>query len=61
VLPHALGKRCESVAMEAAELATLEWVDWFNHKRLLGSIGHIPPALAEAAYYRQQTALPKAA
>lgn len=27
----------------------LDWVDWYNHKRLLGSIGHIPPAEAEAA------------
>jgi putative transposase len=47
--------------LEAVELATLDWVDWFNHRRLLGSIGHIPPAEAEAAYYRQQAALPLAA
>ncbi len=39
---------CESV-----ELATLEWVSWFNHQRLLGPIGYIPPAEAEANYYRQ--------
>ena len=38
---------------EAVELATLAWVDWFNHRRLLGSIGNVPPAEAEAAYYRQ--------
>ncbi|BBL56999.1 transposase (plasmid) [Methylomonas koyamae] len=38
---------------EAVELATLTWVDWFNHRRLLGSIGNIPPAEAEANYYRQ--------
>ena len=37
---------------EAVELATLEWVDWFNHRRLLEPIGNIPPAEAEAAYYR---------
>ena len=37
---------------EAVELATLEWVDWFNHRRLLEPIGNIPPAAAEAAYYR---------
>jgi len=37
----------------AVELATLEWVAWFNHYRLLGSIGYIPPAEAEANYYRQ--------
>lgn len=46
---------------QAVEWATLDWVDWFNHKRLLGPIGNIPPAEAEAAYYRQQAALPKAA
>ena len=38
---------------EALELATLEWVCWFNHHRLLESIGYIPPAEAEANYYRQ--------
>ena len=37
----------------AVELATLDWVDWFNHRRLLSSIGHVPPAEAEADYYRQ--------
>ena len=37
---------------EAVELATLEWVSWFNHHRLLGPIGYIPPAEAEANYYR---------
>jgi putative transposase len=38
---------------EAVEFATLEWVDWFNNRRLLGPIGNIPPAEAEAAYYAQ--------
>ena len=38
---------------EAVEFATLEWVDWFNNRRLLGPIGDIPPAEAEAAYYAQ--------
>lgn len=38
---------------EAVELATLTWVDWYNNRRLLSSIGNIPPAEAEAAYYRQ--------
>jgi len=46
---------------EQVELATLDWVHWFNHKRLLGPIGHIPPAEAEAAYYRQQASQAKAA
>ena len=36
---------------EAVELATLIWVDWFNHRRLLSSIGNIPPAEAEAIYH----------
>jgi transposase InsO family protein len=40
---------------EAVELATLEWVSWFNHHRLLEPIGYIPPAEAEANYWRQQT------
>ena len=38
---------------EAVELATLEWVAWFNHQRLLEPIGYIPPAEAQANYYRQ--------
>jgi transposase InsO family protein len=38
-------------SFEAVELATLEWVDWFNNRRLLEPIGNIPPAEAEAAYY----------
>ena len=38
---------------EELELATLRWVDWYNHRRLLGSIGYIPPAEAEANYYQQ--------
>ncbi|MER2264624.1 integrase core domain-containing protein [Methylobacterium oxalidis] len=40
-------------SFEAVEYATLEWVDWFNHRRLLEPIGHIPPAEAEARYYAQ--------
>ncbi|MEC5215059.1 putative transposase, partial [Polaromonas sp. CG_9.5] len=38
---------------ESLELATLEWVSWFNHHRLLEPIGYIPPAEAEENYYRQ--------
>jgi transposase InsO family protein len=38
---------------EAVELATLEWVSWFNHHRLLEPIGYVPPAEAEANYYRK--------
>jgi transposase InsO family protein len=39
---------------DAVEYATLEWVDWFNHRRLLESIGNVPPAELERAFYRQQ-------
>ncbi len=38
---------------ESVELATLQWVHWFNHIRLLEPIGYIPPAEAEANYWRQ--------
>ena len=38
---------------ESVELATLQWVHWFNHIRLLEPIGYIPPAEAEENYYRQ--------
>jgi len=38
---------------EALELATLEWVAWFNHQRLHSAIGLIPPAEAEANYYNR--------
>ncbi|MBA8916236.1 transposase InsO family protein [Methylorubrum thiocyanatum] len=40
-------------SFEAVELATLEWVDWFNTRRLLEPIGNVPPAEAEAHYYAQ--------
>jgi len=40
-------------SFEAVEFATLEWVDWFNNRRLLEPIGNIPPAEAEARYYDQ--------
>ncbi|MGH6914185.1 MAG: IS3 family transposase, partial [Geminicoccales bacterium] len=44
-------------SVEAVEFATLEWVDWFNNRRLLEPIGNIPPAEAEARYYAQSTGL----
>ena len=40
-------------SLEAVEFATLEWVDWFNHRRLLEPIGYLPPAEYEARYYQQ--------
>ncbi len=43
--------------MEAVEIATLEWVDWFNHRRLLEPIGNMPPAEAEAIYYAHKDEL----
>jgi transposase InsO family protein len=42
-------------SVEAVELATLEWVDWFNNRRLLEPLGFVPPAEFEAGYYRNQT------
>ena len=47
--------------IEAMELATFEWVDWFNNRRLLEPIGNIPPAEAEARYYAQANELAMAA
>ncbi len=47
--------------LEAVEYATLEWVDWFNHRRLLEPIGNVPPAELEAAYYHSTGQLPMAA
>ncbi len=43
-------------SLEAVEYATLEWVDWFNHRRLLEPIGHVPPAEAEQAHSRAREA-----
>ena len=48
-------------SFEAVEFATLEWVDWYNNRRLLEPIGSIPPAEAEAAYYAQLEVMPMAA
>jgi len=48
-------------SFEAVEYATLEWVDWFNNRRLLEPIGNIPPTEAEDAYYAQLEAMPVAA
>ena len=46
---------------ESVELATLQWVSWFNNHRLMEPLGYIPPVEAEANYYRQlasQTPIP---
>ena len=42
-------------SLETVEWATLVWIDWFNHRRLLEPMGYLPPAEAEAAYYRRVT------
>jgi transposase InsO family protein len=47
--------------MDAVEYATLEWVDWFNHRRLLEPIGNVPPAELEASYHQSTGQLPMAA
>lgn len=47
--------------IDAVEYATLEWVDWFNHRRLLEPIGNIPPAELEASYHQSAGQLRMAA
>ena len=48
-------KRAPWKDFDQVEYATLEYVDWFNHRRLLEPIGHIPPTEKEAEYHQQQT------
>jgi putative transposase len=43
-------------SLEQVELATATWVDWWNHRRLHGAIGDLPPAEHEALYYHQRVA-----
>ena len=57
---HAVNGRSEVICrkgpwrtLEAVEFATLTWVDWFNHRRLLEPIGYVPPAEYEARYDEQ--------
>jgi transposase InsO family protein len=47
--------------LEEVEFATLTWIDWFNHRRLLSSIGDVPPAEFEAMYYEAQESSAKEA
>ncbi len=51
---EAIWRRGPWKSFGAVEFATLEWVDWFNNRRLLEPIGNIPPAEAEARYYASQ-------
>ena len=46
--------------LDVVEIATAEWVDWFNHRRLYEYCGDIPPVEAEDHYYAQQAAQPTA-
>lgn len=48
-------------SLEAVELATLEWVDWFNNRRLLEPLGYVPPCEFEQRYYRRQEVQAKVA
>jgi len=47
-------RRAPWKGLDEVEYATLEWVDWFNHRRLLEPIGHVPPVEFEAAYHRRE-------
>jgi transposase InsO family protein len=47
--------------LDVVEYATLEWVDWFNHRRLLEPIGNVPPVEFEVSYYQSTGQLPIAA
>ena len=48
-------KRGPWKTLEDVEFATLEWVDWFNNRRLFGPIGYVPPAEFEEMFYRKHT------
>ena len=48
-------------SFEAVEYATLVWVNWYNHRRLLEPISNVPPAEAKAAFYATLEATPMAA
>jgi len=49
------------INIDEVEYATLDWVDWFNHRRILEPIGNIPPAEYELMYYQQFEELSAAA
>ncbi len=54
--PELIRRRGPWRGVDDVEFATLEWVDWFNHRRLHGEIGMIPPAELEVTYYRHTRA-----
>ena len=49
-----IGRRGPWKRLDQVESATLEWVDWFHHRRLPEPIGHVPPAEFQAAYHRRE-------
>ncbi len=51
--PELIRRRSPWKTRESVELATLHWVHWFNHTRLLEPIGYVPRAEAEANYWQQ--------
>ena len=52
-ITQSMSRRGPWRALDDVELATLEYVDWFNHRRLHGACGNIPPVEFEDDYYRQ--------
>jgi len=48
-------------SIQALELATLNWVHWYNHERLMGTIGYVPPAEYENLYYLSELQKTRAA
>ena len=54
-------RRTSWKTVDAVEWETLKWVDRFNHRRLLGPIGHIPPAEAETVFHKTAAGLNMAA
>jgi putative transposase len=53
-------KRGPGRHLDDVEYATLEWVDWLNHRRLLEPIGYIPPAELEEMFYRGEVSAEEA-
>ena len=52
--PKSYGIAVLGGSIEEVEFATLEWVDWFNNRRLLDTIGYVPPAEFETAYHHNR-------
>jgi transposase InsO family protein len=50
-----IGAWARRQTLSEVELATAEWIDWYNHRRLHGEIGHVPPAEYEAHHYLTAT------